>query len=488
MRGLLILLLLSTFCVSLDTASAQDTPSIDSLEIALWPEYDRRAVLVIYRLRLAGDTSLPTSVSVPIPANVGEPHAVATASLDGRLLTADYDRKVEGEWASITVETDNLEVWVEYYDELTIDGEERQFRFVWPGGVELTNLTYEVQQPVDAYEVQITPPGEVEPGEYGLTYFRADLGPVDASTTLSIDLSYRKPNATLSAEKAFLIGSLPIESLQVALWPEFDRPAVLVSYRVRLSTETPLPTTVSLPIPDRVGDPHAVAKWLPEGGLDDRVPWVRQEEGEWATVTVETDTTGVWLEYYDDLTFDGDERSYTFYWPGGIEIGSFSFEVQQPAAASAMRVSPEGEVRQRDDGLFYHEGDSFSLAPTSSFDLEFMYANPSAQLSISLSSTEPTLVRPEATQGGIPDIRPWLPWVLGGFGFVFLAFGVVLIFRLRRERESATPRPRRRRAAMKQPKSEAREIDASPLFCHICGAQATVSDKFCRQCGTELRR
>src|SRR3990172_3507019 len=48
-------------------ARAQAGPSIELLEIVLWPEYDWPPVLLIYRLTLSPDTALPTQLPPPIP-------------------------------------------------------------------------------------------------------------------------------------------------------------------------------------------------------------------------------------------------------------------------------------------------------------------------------------------------------------------------------------------------------------------------------------
>jgi hypothetical protein len=52
---------------------AQDKIALSTLQIQIWPEYDKPAVLVIYNLTLSDTTSLPTSVSIPIPIVAGEP-------------------------------------------------------------------------------------------------------------------------------------------------------------------------------------------------------------------------------------------------------------------------------------------------------------------------------------------------------------------------------------------------------------------------------
>ena len=60
-------------------------------------------------------------------------------------------------------------------------------------------------------------------------------------------------------------GGANLERLEIAIWPEYDRPSALVIYKARLDTSVDLPAVVRLPIPASVGAPHAVAAWSPDG-------------------------------------------------------------------------------------------------------------------------------------------------------------------------------------------------------------------------------
>ena len=179
--------------------SPEQLELLERLEIALWPEFDRSAVLVIYRFELPSGTALPATVALPLPAEAGEPHAVAWQDESGNLLLAQYTRRVEGEWATVFVEAESLIGQVEYYAELGIEGDRRDFRFQWPGGPEISSLGYEIQQPIgsSAFVVSTSPAREGE-GAYGLTYAYAELGQVGASETPSIELSYMKTEPLLS--------------------------------------------------------------------------------------------------------------------------------------------------------------------------------------------------------------------------------------------------------------------------------------------------
>jgi hypothetical protein len=272
----------------------------------------------------------------------------------------------------------------------------------------------------------------------------------------------------------------------VALWPEFDRSQVLVIYRSTLPSETALPTRVGLPIPADVGEPHAVAIYGADGALLD-AEYTRDVEGEWATIMVETESHGVWLEYYDDLTIEGQGREFEFIWPGGVALGTFAYEIQQPVGASEMKITPQGGGRFEEDGFFYYRRILGPALADTDYLINLTYLKTTSGLSVDSLVPGPSLARPSITRGGTPDLSPWLPFVIGGFGVLLLAIGGIYILRLRREEAVARPRTRRRRPAKKRAK-DLHEIDASPVFCHQCGLQAGVSDHFCRQCGTQLRQ
>jgi hypothetical protein len=203
-RTILVLAITALFILTpnLGHGAAQSVPEIDSLQISFWPEFDRQSVLVIYRIMLAADTPLPAIVSVPIPAEVEEPHAVAVAGPDGSLLLTPYEVTLEEGRATVTLESDSLEAQVEFYMDLEIVEANRSYAFEWPGGVAVGSLTYEVQWPLSASELTITPPPQgYQMGNYGLLYFQSDLGPQQATSTLTIDISYRKTVSALTVEQ-----------------------------------------------------------------------------------------------------------------------------------------------------------------------------------------------------------------------------------------------------------------------------------------------
>ena len=176
-----------------------ETPHLDRLEVVIWPEYDQPEALVMLRGHLAQGTPLPAIVPLPMPAEVAAPNAVAQRGPDGTLLVANYTRQEGQEGSFILVETNSMEVRLEYYTALPTDGTTRQFTYQWPGGLDLHSTLYEVQQPVGASSFTLDPPqtGQQIGGD-GLTYYFAELGAKQPTDSFTVSFRYEKPDATLS--------------------------------------------------------------------------------------------------------------------------------------------------------------------------------------------------------------------------------------------------------------------------------------------------
>jgi hypothetical protein len=207
MRKWVIPLLLIVCLLLPLSVRAQDPVSINSLEIDIWPEYDKPSVLVIYHLALSSSTSFPANLSIRIPITAGDPYAVAERQVNGSLYTINPTRQVIGNWAIISFTTTESEVQLEYYDPgLVKDGNARHFQYTWPGDYAVSQLTIQVQEPSGATDMRISPSlGAGEVGTDGLTYYSQDLGAVSALQTIQITVDYKKSSDALSVE------NLPIE-------------------------------------------------------------------------------------------------------------------------------------------------------------------------------------------------------------------------------------------------------------------------------------
>lgn len=193
---------LTAFLLILPAQGAAQSPlGLERLDVSFWPEYDRRAVLVIYQAQLPAEIELPTEVHLPIPAEVGTPHAVANVTENGDLVNAPYEMSEEGAWAVVSVQARSRRVWIEYYADLAVSGQDRQFVYRWPGTVAVESFGFEVQRPPGTSEMQISPAptGERSDGR-GLTYLTGGLGSLAAGEAASVEVSYSRTTDELTVE------------------------------------------------------------------------------------------------------------------------------------------------------------------------------------------------------------------------------------------------------------------------------------------------
>jgi len=212
MKRLGILLAFVLVFVSLALpAHAQSEVRLSALEIDLWPEYDRPDMLVIYRITLPAEVSLPVEMQVRIPAAAGEPNAVAVRQPGGGLFTIPYTRQVNGPWAVLSFTATFPDVQIEYYAPIEKQGTARSYTFNWPGDYAVDALTIQVQQPVDTTAMQITPSlGDGVTQADGLTYYMAQVGSLDAGEAFTLQIDYTKASDTLSASNLQLQPSGPV--------------------------------------------------------------------------------------------------------------------------------------------------------------------------------------------------------------------------------------------------------------------------------------
>ena len=192
------------FLILASAASYAQPPHVhlQRFEVAIWPEYDQPAALVMYRGWLAPDVELPITVTLPLPSQVTTPNAVAKRGPGTGLLVAPHTIESNGDWNMIHVQTDLPEIRVEFYVDLATDQPTRNFTFEWPGGPVIDEAFYEVMQPLGATDFAATPSSAPPAlGPDGLTYQREELGPIAEGAPFYVQFAYSKntPDLTASA-------------------------------------------------------------------------------------------------------------------------------------------------------------------------------------------------------------------------------------------------------------------------------------------------
>lgn len=280
-------------------------------------------------------------------------------------------------------------------------------------------------------------------------------------------------------------GNVSFESVQVDLWPEYDRPEMLVVYRMILSADVPLPTQLSFRIPAAAGTPNAVAEAAAGGALLNVEEYQSEIQGEWNVLQFTAKQRIVQIEYYDpSIRVEDTNHSYLYQWPGGYDVQQVILLVQQPMGAEEMQVLPKlNDVTVGDKGILYYTGELGSFAADETFERSISYKKESESLTIEFLEIDSAPVN-EDTAGRVSLVNI-IPWGIGLLGVIIIVAGVYWYWATDSRK---TPVVSKRKFSLR--KTPARKIEQKAqgdIYCHQCGKRAEGSDKFCRSCGTKLR-
>ena len=110
-----------------------------------------------------------------------------------------------------------------------------------------------------------------------------------------------------------------LDQMVVELWPDYDRPAMLVLLTGTLPATVALPATVNIPLPDDA-DIFAIARFTDEDVLVSDVESTAAD----GRLTLTTAGRTFRVEYYAPYTRDGSETAYRFEWQSDLTIGGMA--------------------------------------------------------------------------------------------------------------------------------------------------------------------
>jgi hypothetical protein len=276
--------------------------------------------------------------------------------------------------------------------------------------------------------------------------------------------------------------TIRLSNLQIDLWPEYDRAAVLVIYRITLSEDTARPAEIAIRLPPS-GEVNAVAVTDVDGQLMS-VNFEEETSGAWKLIRFQATMPEIQVEYYDsNLSKDGSIRSFTYQWAGDMAVDQALAVIQQPIGASDLTVSPGPTTSQQSgDGLTYFTKDIGSLAVGQAFQLNVRYSKDSKQLSVESMEVQP-LDESSTNAVSNQDSQLWLIGLLVLVGVSLIAGGSLWYWRTA---QKSTP-ARRQRSRASQNKARSAFSENAEVYCHKCGRRASAGDRFCRGCGERLR-
>jgi len=274
-------------------------------------------------------------------------------------------------------------------------------------------------------------------------------------------------------------GAPTLSAVDVWIWPEYDQPSVLIIYRITVAPEVSLPTTMTFRIPAAAIKPAVVAVGPSISAVSDvGVKFSQEPDGEWLKINIEVTGPAIQLEYYDPAIIkNGNDREFTYVWPGDYAVQTLRAEVQQPYDASKMSFEPD--LTQAITEELNYRADSFGPLPAGEpFNLKISYQKASDDVSVVLMPSQSGPVN-ENTAGRF-SFTDLLPWVFGGVGALLVAGGLYYYVR-------GQPRPKKYR---KHRPTADRTADSAegPTYCAQCGTRARPGDRFCRSCGSRIRQ
>ncbi|HSM26363.1 MAG TPA: zinc ribbon domain-containing protein [Anaerolineaceae bacterium] len=272
-----------------------------------------------------------------------------------------------------------------------------------------------------------------------------------------------------------------IDQMQVKIWPEYDKPSILVINNIFLSGDVKLPARINFSIPISAGPPHSVAVRELDGQLY-LLDYDMTQVGDWNQLTFTSPYPEVWIEYYDpSITINENVRSFEYQWVGDYLINNLQIEVQQPLTASNMVFKESmGPARIGNDGLTYYSSEVGELKANTKVSLNLQYNKSDSTLSSSVAVPVQPVTPLNTEAGGSPSFIQILPFIIAGIGLAMLIFGV--FWYMRKQKENLT-KPRQRHTSIKRSSHN----DGEAIFCHRCGRRADSGDVFCRSCGTKLK-
>jgi hypothetical protein len=274
-----------------------------------------------------------------------------------------------------------------------------------------------------------------------------------------------------------------IDALNIAFWPDYDEPLVLVLITGSLPADAALPAEVTIPLPENA-DVNAVARINSEVGMADISYQINGN-----TLTLTTPDPQFRVEYYVPYTDEGGVRTFDFIWQADLDVQELTAEVQQPASAENLSTDPPAvnSVTNPTDGLIYH-GISPKVVPAGTpYELGFTYNVLDSRLTADEQAPVPdTAVITPSNTGNQGSGINWL-YVALGLGLLLLVAAVTWFVATRYSGNNSNRKPRKLHKPRK-PSPRRRNDAGQTLFCHQCGTAAEKDDRFCRNCGTELKR
>ncbi len=276
-------------------------------------------------------------------------------------------------------------------------------------------------------------------------------------------------------------GGIKLKSVNVELWSEYDQPSMLIIHQFTVDESTPLPVQVKVRFP-KEGNLTAVAYTGGDGNMINTDFTGPEKQGDWQAVTLNIQSYAPYrIEYYQPLTHNGNQRSFSFSWYGDYSVNEFNVTVLLPTDSTNIVAEPifSSTTTSKDGSQLVGIVKHGSLRMGQSYEFKINYERESETVTKqgNNSNVQPSAPIGPNTEGRVSIDN--LPWIIGGFGLALIGLALYFYWRSTQATERS---PRQRRRSGKN-----QEAGEEQAYCHECGARANAGDRFCRTCGSKLK-
>lgn len=214
----------------------EETLTIKSMRISLWPEYDDPRILVMYEGEFADGSLFPHEVKFPAPVGAEIEQVCALQKPSNQHQCQLYQAYEEDGALAISYTLPITTYFLEYYYDGLEGQTDKAFTYEFQSPYRIQKLEIEVQQPLRSASFSLSPDGAtpVSRGD-GFQYYGYSFDDVTPGQVISIGASYTKSDDRPSVSGAsgeqgggstgLIVGGITaVVALAVVGWLAFLRP------------------------------------------------------------------------------------------------------------------------------------------------------------------------------------------------------------------------------------------------------------------------